>query len=66
MIKIVDSWNVYDDYVLLTVEKMPKHSYWKYKIDGKIYEPVPVYDAPNCIAIRAKGDFTGKYVEFID
>ena len=42
-----------------------KH-YRKYKIDGKEYESVPVYDAgDNVVAIEAEGSFAGKTIEFI-
>lgn len=44
---------------------LPVSGYKKFRIDGKEYEPVPVYDLPNHIAIEEKGKFEGKTVEFI-
>lgn len=39
--------------------------YSKYRIEGKEYEPVPVYDLPKHIAIEGKGEFVGNTVEFV-
>ena len=34
-------------------------------IDGTEYETEIVYDIPNAIAVKGKGDFEGKSVEFV-
>ena len=51
--------------VMVLDEAPPLTNYTKYKIDGKLYEPVIVYDAPTSIAVEAFGDFEGKTVEFV-
>ena len=33
-------------------------------INGKDYPTEPVYDMPNCIGIKAHGDFVGKDITF--
>ena len=43
----------------------PVFSYSGYVIEGKEYKPVSIYDAPECIAIEAKGEFKNSIVEFI-
>lgn len=55
-----------DKYMALVLDEMktPK-SYQKYSIDGKTYDIVPVYDAPNCIALESSDSFIGKTVEYI-
>lgn len=65
MQRILSQWSV-GKYTVLEVEhELPMKPYKKYRINGKEYEIVPVYDLPNSIAIEAKGDFTGKTVEFV-
>lgn len=65
MQRILSQWSV-GKYTVLEVEhELPMTPYKKYRINGKEYEIVPVYDLPNSIAIEAKGDFTGKIVEFV-
>jgi hypothetical protein len=47
-------------------EPIPDKSFYKYEIDGKKYEPVPVYDLPGCIAIDDDGkSLMGKEVLFV-
>lgn len=45
--------------------QMPTKAYDYLMIDGKSYKPVPIYDAPNCIAIESTDSFWGKTVEFV-
>jgi len=45
--------------------EIPKKSYSLFQIDGKEYEPVPIYDALNCIAIESSESFLGKKVDFV-
>lgn len=65
MRKIISQWSV-GKYVVLEIDQgLPMRPYKKYRIDGKEYDIVPVYDLPGSIAIEANGDFVGKTVEFI-
>lgn len=55
-----------EKYTLLALDgPLPNREHNKYRIDGKEYDIVPVYDLPNNIAIAAEGSFVGKTVEFI-
>lgn len=51
-------------YLCLQLDNIPTNSYNKFIIDGKLYDPVPIYDMPNCIAIESEESFVGKTVEF--
>lgn len=64
MSKIVDEFEI-SEYTVLRLDKMPESEYYKFRIEGREFEPVPIYDMPKCIAIEAKGNFVGKTVEFI-
>lgn len=64
MSKVVDSFNI-RQYAILKLDEMPKHRYKRYNIGGHIFEPVPVYDMPSCIAVESDEDFTGEEVEFV-
>ena len=63
--KVVSQWKIGKYLALELNQSLPKTQYTKYKISGKEYGPVPVYDLPNHIAIEATGDFEGEEVEFI-
>lgn len=74
MHKVIDEWNAAKDYFILTLnEEIPHRPFWKYRIDGKEYDPVPHHmNGPievqlKNICIRApKGStFVGKEVEFV-
>lgn len=56
-------------YTVLYLEPNPdeiRPDYRKYRIDGREFEPVPVMDSPNTVAITGnKDDLTGKYIEYI-
>ena len=60
--KVVSQWKIGKYLALELNQSLPKTEYTKYKISGKEYEPVPVYDLPNHIAIEATGDFEGEEV----
>ncbi len=65
MRKIISQWSI-GKYTTLEMDReLPMEKYTKFRIDGKEYEPVPVYDLPNHIAIEAQGNFIGKTVEFV-
>lgn len=65
MCKVIDEFQI-GKYTVLGLDKpITARAYRRYRIDGKVYEIVPVYDAPKCIAIEAEGSFLGKTVEFI-
>lgn len=65
MYTVVNEWQVGKYMALFLNQDPPLKPYWKYRIDGVIYDPVPVYDLPKCIAIEAEGNFKGKTVEFV-
>lgn len=45
----------------------PTDDYRNYRIDGKIYKPIPMsHTGGKCIAVRGEGNFVGKEVEFIN
>jgi len=53
------------EYTILKLDgPIPQKQHTTYIIDGKKYDIVPVYDMPNCIAVRATGNFIGKEVQF--
>lgn len=54
------------DYKVLKLDgAVSEEEHRSYLIDGETYQIVPVYDAPNCIAIKSNKTFLGKTVEFI-
>lgn len=64
MRKIIEDFQV-SRYRLLKLDgELPRCGYSKYIIDGNVYDIVPVYDAPNCIAVESTDSFKGKCVEF--
>lgn len=65
MRKVISQWKIGKYLVLELDQSLPKTEYTKYSISGNDYDPVPVYDLPNHIAIEATGNFEGKTVEFI-
>ncbi len=65
MCKIIKQWKI-GKYLALELEQsLPKTEYTKYRIAGQEYNPIPVYDLSNHIAIEGIGNFEGKEVEFI-
>ena len=65
MNKIISEFSIGKYRVLKIDEEIPKKSYSLFRIDGKEYKPVPIYDAPNCIAIESSENFLGKQVDFV-
>ena len=65
MAKVTYAFAISNYTVMVLDEAPPLTNFTKYKIDGKLYEPVIVYDAVNTIAVEAFGDFEGKTVEFV-
>jgi len=62
--KVIYEFSV-SKYKLLKLDgELPKTNYTCFVIDGKKYKPVPVYDAPNCIAVDSAESFLGKVVDF--
>lgn len=52
MCKVIFEFMVADKYKVLSVDEMPNVvNYNKYLINGIEYNPVTIYDMPNCIAI---------------
>ena len=65
MAKVIDEWHI-KQYTVLTLDNMDTpHDYRKYVIGGKTFEPVMLYDMPNCIAIESGDSFVGQTVEFV-
>lgn len=52
-------------YVVLVLDQIPNVSYNSFRINGKTYKPVPIYDTKNSIAIESDDSFLGHTVEFI-
>ncbi len=65
MCRIINEFQL-RSYRVLILDKLPLKSYRQYQIDGEMWEPVPVYDAKNTIAIRYDygKSFLGKTVDF--
>ena len=51
--------------MVLKVDEMPKRGYNKFRIEGIEFDPVPIYDMPQCIAIESNKQFLNKVIEFI-
>lgn len=68
MCKVIEEWNLGQTgiYVLLLNEETPFKPFWKYRIGGKIYDPVPVTGSNKAISVKGEGDFVGKEVEFLN
>lgn len=64
MSKVVDNFQI-GKYAVLKLDEMPKSGYNKFRIEGNEFEPVPIYDMPQCIAIESNEEFLNKIVEFI-
>ncbi len=64
---VIDEWKVGPNMVLFLdkpLDGLPP--FWKYRIEGKEYDPVSVYDlGDKVIAIKSDLHFKGKVVEFI-
>lgn len=52
-------------YVILVLDQIPDTKYRNFRINGKTYKPVPIYDAKNSIAVESGDSFIGDKVEFI-
>lgn len=65
MSQILDSFVAMDYTVLVLKEPIPK--WWKkgVRINNTEYETDIVYDIPNAICVKGKGNFKDKFVEFI-
>ncbi|MCR5837083.1 MAG: hypothetical protein K6G88_11300 [Lachnospiraceae bacterium] len=64
MSKVIYNFQI-GQYSVLKLDEIPEKKYSKFRINGKEFEPVPIYDMPQCIAIASTEDFFGKIVEFI-
>lgn len=64
MRKIIYEFSV-GEYTIMKLDgSVPSKLHTAYIIDGKKYDIVPLYDMPNCIAVRGVGGFIGKKVQF--
>lgn len=69
MFKVISQWVARDELLVLYLdEEIPRYKpYSFYRIDGKIYKPVPMsHTGGKCIAINGNGNFIGKKVELTD
>ena len=64
MSKVVEEFRI-RQYAVLKLDKMPQVHYKKYRIGTEEFEPVPIYDLPQCIAITSDKSYLGEIVEFI-
>ncbi len=62
--RVIENFRI-GKYAVLKLDEIPKTEYDKFRIEGKEFEPVPVYDMPQCIAIESNEQFLNKIVEFI-
>ena len=67
MCKVIEEWHLDKNglYVLLLNEETPFKPFWKYRIGGKIYEPVPITGSNKAISVKGEGGFVGQKVEFL-
>ncbi len=63
--KIVKALRAGENTVLMLDSKLPEKMWSKVLIEGVEHTTVPVYDLPNCIAVKGYGAFVGKSVSFI-
>lgn len=61
---IIDEFHI-NQYTVLKLDRMPEKMFRKYRIGGIEFDPVPIYDTPQCIAIHSEESFVGEMVEFI-
>lgn len=64
MSKVIDEFHI-NQYAVLKLDRMTEKLFRKYRIDDIEFEPVPIYDMPQCIAIQSDKSFIGATVEFI-
>ena len=65
MYKVIEEMQLGDTKVLQLDRNILEKSYNKYRIEGKEYDIVPIFDAKQCIAIKASGNYLGKMVEVV-
>ncbi len=65
LIRIFDQIDVGNRLLLFLDDERPLTQYREVAIDGISYEPIIPYGANKCVAIDAKGDFTGKEIKFV-
>ena len=65
MRKILSDFSIGKYRVLKLDGVKPMKNYSAYRIDGVVFDVVPIYDAADCIAIKSSDSFSGKTVEFI-
>ena len=62
---VIDEFHIHK-YQVLVLDNLPMTIlYYKFRIKGILYDPVPVYDLKNCIAIESNESFLGEIVEFV-
>lgn len=65
MIRIIGRLEAGDYTVLCLDNEVPLINFKKLKIGTELYEPETIYDMPQSIGIKQKGEFVGKEIEFI-
>ncbi len=63
---VVDALQLGEKTLLTLDNRPPLIGYDKYEIDGQLYDPIIVYDAPKGIGFKATGNFKGKTVKFVN
>lgn len=61
--KVISGFRAGKYAVLKLDQGIIEREYKGFRIDGKDYKSVPVYDLPGHIAIEAEGSFVGKTIE---
>ena len=64
MSKIIDEMQM-QEIKVLKVEEIPNVEYKKLRIAGVEYDPLPIFDAKNCVAIKSEKKLKGEVIEFI-
>lgn len=65
MYTVIDEIHL-EEYIILKLDKdIVEKKYTKYVIEGKEFDIVPIYDAKQCIAIKAKGSYVNKKVNVV-
>jgi len=62
--QVVEEFFVGEHHVMKLDGGIPNFPHTKYRIDGVVYEIIPVFDMDNCIAIKSRESFLGKTVHF--
>lgn len=66
MIRVIKELRLGNKLILSLDQPKPQKEYWKYRISGKEYQPIMVYDMGDAaIAVESEVSLVGKEVEFV-